>query len=63
MFMEQSAYNQTRSSHAITKTEDARLNPGRILMISKAGRKGFVSLLSPDTKPVASPERTARAAK
>ena len=37
--------------------------PGRILTISKAGMKGLVSLLSPDTMPVASPASTASAAK
>ena len=47
----------------MTKTEEARFMPWRILTISKAGMKGFVSLLSPETKPTASPARTARAPK
>ena len=47
----------------MTKTEDARFMPLRILTISKAGMKGLVSLFSPETNPTASPARTARAAK
>ena len=37
--------------------------PGRIFTISNAGMNGFVSLLSPQTMPDASPARTASAPK
>ena len=44
-------------------TDEARLKPERIFTTSKAGTKGFVSLLSPETMPSASPPATMSAAK